>query len=107
MRRRRRRLARILLNATAILSLALFVLTGALAHVGFGIGDSWLVYPDSAGGWYLACLFGIVALAAWLLPRSEESEQRGLCATCGYDLRATPGRCPECGAVPPPPPPPA
>jgi len=40
-----------------------------------------------------------------IIKRKERTllrKQNGSCVRCGYDLRATPDRCPECGAIPSP-----
>lgn len=45
-------------------------------------------------------LFPIMALYAYLLARRARVRYRlGLCVRCGYDIRATPDRCPECGTA--------
>jgi hypothetical protein len=60
---------------------------------------------------FLAVPDWIVVTASLVLPmcylmrrfrtcRRSRRHVSGLCLSCGYDLRATPHRCPECGKVP-------
>jgi hypothetical protein len=55
-------------------------------------------------GW--ASLLATAALPGLYLARTAKTRRRrrirneGRCLICGYDLRGTPERCPECGTVP-------
>ena len=49
--------------------------------------------------WIALWLASVVSVASYMLSaRVVRSRRRnGLCPRCGYDLRQSPGRCPECG----------
>jgi hypothetical protein len=56
-----------------------------------------LVFPI----WLAAALFALLpATRQALAIRRRRRKRERHCTHCGYDLRATPDRCPECGAIP-------
>lgn len=72
---------------------------------GFRLGYAKLWGAGAYGGlvgvpfWFLTAVFGMLGVRS-IRRRYTREDASSRCRVCGYDLRATPDRCPECGATP-------
>jgi hypothetical protein len=71
----------------------------------FGIG-SWFQSSDQTWdqrtiilNWWSFVVIGAGGVILYRRLARRRLMRMGCCRSCGYDLRATPHRCPECGAV--------
>lgn len=82
--------------------IGLIAIVGVVSFTAFG---RKVVASDKLFWLYIALVIAAgltINLAAWLVRRSKQRARinrlgQDQCTRCGYDLRATPQRCPECG----------
>lgn len=77
-----------------------FDMTESLGNHGVDRTTSSTTLAKIPFGWPV-CLF-LFPPALWLtaaIRRARMPRARGLCPSCGYDLRASTDRCPECGTA--------
>jgi len=71
-----------------------------VAFAGFGYGNFSIPTASHfvrVPFWSVVAGSAMLAIMFW---RKARTTAAGRCQTCGYDLRATPDRCPECGTAP-------
>ncbi len=70
--------------------------TTTFARTGETMNQRWLTIPLWASAW-VGAIAPALALKRRLLRRGRR--RRGECMECGYDVRASSERCPECGTA--------
>lgn len=74
---------------------------GGLRNVGDSDPSAWMIWIDGfplSVVTALSALLPILAISTVVNQFRARRLRQGRCTRCGYDLRATPARCPECGA---------